>query len=130
MYSCTLSYILEFSKQFFIRNILEEGNIKNSILSYLSILSGPLLACLCGNFICLVSILNVLKEPSHLYEDVICRYIAGIPVSTGIIIIRTEYCSNFSFENKKSTYGLFDNDFFWSPHCFRDWILLFVDKLL
>ena len=79
---------------------------KNSILSYLSILSGPLLASLCGSFICLVPIRNVLKEPSYWYEDVICRYIAGIPVSTGIIIIRTEYCSNFSFENNKSTYGL------------------------
>ena len=72
---------------------------------YLSILSGPLLACLCGTFICLVPVHNVLEQPSLWYEDQVFRYLAAIPILFQNLV-RAEYWSRFTFERKWVSYLL------------------------
>ena len=74
---------------------------------YISIVSGPLLSLVCGTFLCLVPIKNVMENPGFWYEDQICRFMAAIPILIVLNLIRGEYYSNFRFEQKWSTYVLF-----------------------
>ena len=73
------------------------------ILAYLSILSGPVLACLANGMICLIPVHNVLEYPGYLYEDYVVRYLAG-----NLLVFQTlteaEFWSCFSFEKRISTY--------------------------
>ena len=82
------------------------GGLGNTILSYLSILSGPTLASLCGSLICLIPVHSALQYPSLWYEDVLWRSLAGIPVKFCVTLIRAEYMSNFTFKNRSFTYAL------------------------
>ena len=59
-----------------IDNCLEIQTL-TAILYNLSILSGPLVACVFGSFICLLPIHNVLKEPAYWYEEVLCRMLSS-----------------------------------------------------
>ena len=77
--------------------------LEYSSLWYLSTFSGPILACVFGSFLCLVPIHNVLEQPVYWYEDQLTRF-AGSPVVISQMMIRAEHWSDFSFENKWSTY--------------------------
>ena len=46
---------------------------EGSPLDYATILSGPLLACICGGLVCLVPIHNVMEQPKYWYEDMTLR---------------------------------------------------------
>ena len=74
------------------------------ILHYLSILSGPLLACFCGSFLTLIPIRNVLEEFQYWYEDQLYKAIAVVPIFVISLLMKAEYWCNFSFERKYSTY--------------------------
>ena len=73
------------------------------ILAYLSILSGPVLACLANGMICLIPVHNVLEYPGYLYEDFIVRMLPG-NILVCQILVEAEYWSCFSFEKKNLTY--------------------------
>ena len=77
-----------------------------NILYYLSTLSGPMLACVCGSILTLVPIHSVFVHPSYWYEDSLCRILAAGIVFTCQQLIRADYWSNFTFENKLTTYVL------------------------
>lgn len=81
-----------------------ENEIVTSILYYCSILSGPLLACVCGSFITLIPIHNVLEQPNYWYEDIICRFLSCGVIIACQLAIRAESWSNFSFKNRLITY--------------------------
>ena len=97
----TKSYISSF--QYFLY-CLSFADLKNSVWHYLSILSGPLLACTCGSFMCLIPIHNTLEQPSYWYEDTISRILCGAFILTCQNLLRAEYWSQFSFANKGKTY--------------------------
>ena len=75
-----------------------------SILYHLSLLSGPILACICGSFLTLIPFHNVMKYPSFWYENNICRLLAVGSVFTFQQLIRADYWSNFTFARKVPTY--------------------------
>ena len=79
----------------------------SSILYYISILGGPLLAATAGSFLCLIPIHNVLEQPEYWYEEVTCRILAAGILYPVINLIRTEYWSNLFFEKRVQTYVLF-----------------------
>ena len=86
---------------------LDDDEVANSIVMYVSIMSGPLLSLVCGIFLCLVPIKNVMENPGFWYEDQVCRFMAAIPILIVLNLIRGEYYSNFRFEQKWSTYVLY-----------------------
>ena len=75
-----------------------------SVVYYLSILSGPLLACVCGSFLTLIPIHNILEEPNYWLEDFIYRILAGGAIATSQNAIRAECWSNFHFKKRLITY--------------------------
>lgn len=76
----------------------------DSALHYLSMLSGPMLACVCGGFLTLIPIHNVLENPEYWYEDIACRILSSAVILTCQSLLRAEYWCNFSFENKTIAY--------------------------
>ena len=90
------------------RNRQEQEDATNqgslSVLYYLSILSGPLLACVCGSFLTLIPVHNILEEPNYWYEEFICRVLSCGVIVTCQNAIRAECWSNFTFDNKFATY--------------------------
>ena len=70
----------------------------------MSILSGPLVACICSSSICLIPIHNTIEQPLYWYEDVLTRLLFGTPILACQTVMLAEYWSNFSFEKKGSTY--------------------------
>ena len=80
------------------------GDETSSFLNYLSILSGPLVACINASFFCLIPIRNVIKEPAYWYEDIMARLVSGMPVFACQLVIRADYWSNFSFKKRWPTY--------------------------
>ena len=72
--------------------------------SSFSILSGPLVACINASFFCLIPIHNVIKEPAYWYEDIMARWLPGIPIFACMIVIRADYWNSFSFEKRWPTY--------------------------
>ena len=79
----------------------------SSILYYISILGGPLLAATAGSFLCLIPIPNVLEQPQYWYKEFICKMLAGTIPFTITVLIRTEYWSNLVFKKRVQTYMLF-----------------------
>ena len=75
-----------------------------SVIYYLSILSGPLLACVCGSFLTLIPIHNVLEQPNYWYEEFVCRMLSGGAITPCQNIARAEFWSNFSFDSRLTTY--------------------------
>ena len=73
------------------------------ILAYLSILSGPVLACLVNGMICLIPVHNVLEYPDYWYEEIVIRILVG-NLLVFQILIEAEFWSCFSFEKRISTY--------------------------
>ena len=51
-----------------------------SAILYVSVLSGPILACTCAPFVCLIPVSNVMEEPEFWYEDQITQFFAVIPL--------------------------------------------------
>ena len=47
---------------------------------YASVLTGPVLACTCATFVCLIPVSNVMEEPEFWYEDQITQFFAVIPL--------------------------------------------------
>ena len=76
----------------------------SAILYNLSILSGPLVACVFGSFICLLPIHNVLKEPAYWYEEVLCRMLSSGFLVACQTTVEAEFWSNFRFEKRLTTY--------------------------
>ena len=79
----------------------------SSILYYISILGGPLLAATAGSFLCLIPIPSVLEQPEYWYKEFICKMLAGTIPFTITVLIRTEYWSNLAFKKRVQTYMLF-----------------------
>ena len=96
------------------RNVIErnEGRQEHNpssewnILYYVTTMSGPILACVCGSFLTLLPIHSVFEHPNYWYEDSLCRILAAGIVFTCQQLIRADYWSNFTFENKLTTYLL------------------------
>ena len=51
-----------------------------SALLYASVLTGPVIACTCATFVCLIPVSNVMEEPEFWYEDQITQFFAVIPL--------------------------------------------------
>ena len=77
-----------------------------SFIHYFSVLSGPILACVCGSFLTLIPIHNVMKQPSYWYENMLCTILGSSTVFVCQQLIRAEYWSNFELEKKLKTYVL------------------------
>ena len=84
--------------------ILDGESLIHEIKHYLSVLSGPIIACFCGSFLTLVPIHNVLEQPQFWYEDQLSKAIPVVPMIVSQILIHAEYWSNFKFEKKWQTY--------------------------
>ena len=73
------------------------------IYDYTSVLSGPLLACLCGSFLCLIPIHYLIEYPKYWYEEQTVRFL------TCIVIWLCQYASevinwsNFPMKGKWKT---------------------------
>ena len=80
-----------------------EQEPESSFLWLFSILSGPILACGFGAFLCLVPIHNVLEQPAYWYEDQLTRF-TGSPVLVVQMMVRAEQWSGFVFKHRWSTY--------------------------
>ena len=52
----------------------------NTAMPYMSVLSGPVLACACATFICLIPVSNVMEEPEYWYEYQIMEFFATMPL--------------------------------------------------
>ena len=78
----------------------------NAVLHYLSTLSGPLLACVCGGILTLIPIHNVMEEPEYWYEDAIIRSLSIATVFACLNPIGAEYWANFALDDKFKTYLL------------------------
>ena len=74
------------------------------ILLYLSILSGPALACAMGSLMCLVPLKNVLKYPDYWYEDIIVRIVSAGSLQVCQILVEAEFWCNFELERRLPTY--------------------------
>ena len=74
------------------------------ILLYLSILSGPALACAMGSLMCLVPLKNVLKYPDYWYEDIIVRIVSAGSLQVCQILVEAEIWCNFELERRLPTY--------------------------
>ena len=86
--------------------ILDDEGLIDSIKQYLSILSGPLIACINVSFLTLIPVPNILEQPQYWYED---HFFKSIPVVSMIgiqLLIHAEVWSNFSFQKKWQTYVL------------------------
>ena len=55
-----------------------------SALLYASVLTGPVIACTCATFVCLIPVSNVMEEPEFWYEDQITQFFAVIPLFVGV----------------------------------------------
>ena len=87
-------------------NVGTDDSVLNLVLHYLSTLSGPFLACVCGGILTLIPIHNVMEEPEYWYEDSIIRNLSMVTVYACLNTIRAEYWCNFVLENKFKTYLL------------------------
>ena len=79
------------------------GTYIKSAIYYASVLSGPLLACVCGSFLCLIPIHYVIEYPKYWYEEQTVRFL------TCIVIWLCQYASevinwsNFPMKGKWKT---------------------------
>ena len=70
---------VKFELHSLIVNRLGETKLE-SIFNSVSVLSGPLLACTCASFLCLIPFRNVLKYPGYWYEEQFARFLAAYPI--------------------------------------------------
>ena len=74
------------------------------ILHFFSLLSGPIVSCISGSFLCLIPNQNILEQPSFWIEDLFYRFMAAIPIMIGQNLLRAEYWSNLTFEKRGLSY--------------------------
>ena len=78
----------------------------NAVLHYLSTLSGPLLACVCGGILTLIPIHNVMEEPEYWYEYQIMEFFATMPLLMASILGISIYWCKFTFKKKFFSFTL------------------------
>lgn len=59
---------------------------------------GPIIACVCGAFQCLIPYHNVLEYPDRWYEEQAARFLAGFPLVCSQGVNQAIFWSNFSLE--------------------------------
>ena len=81
----------------------QELSLLFSILYYLSVFSGPILALISGSFLCLLPMRNVLKQPEYWMQDHLTRVLA---MGYGNVqnLFGAEYWADFKFKNRWATY--------------------------
>ena len=75
-------------------------------MPYASLLSGPVLACACATFICLIPVSNVMEEPEYWYEYQIMEFFATIPLLMAAIWGIAIYWCKFTFKKKFFSFTL------------------------
>ena len=69
-------------------------------MPYASVLSGPVLACACATFLCLIPVANVMEEPEYWYEYQIMEFFAIIPLLVAVIWGVAIYWCKFTVKKK------------------------------
>ena len=69
-------------------------SFRKSIFHYASVLIGPLIACICGTFLCLIPFRDVLKNPDHWYEEQAARFMTAFPLTMAQAVAQAIYWSN------------------------------------
>ena len=69
-------------------------------MPYASVLTGPVLACACATFICLIPVANVMEQPEYWYEYQIMEFFATIPLLVAVIWGIAIYWCKFTVKKK------------------------------
>ena len=82
---------------------IEETWIKTA-LCYLSLFSGPILACACAGIFCLIPAHNILQEPKYWYEFQLMIGVGFLPLFHAQVLLQGLYWADFPCENKWRSY--------------------------
>ena len=82
-----------------------DNKLWTSVLHYVSVLLGPILACAFASLICLVPAYNVMEQPQYWFEEQFIRFLAVMPILMGQILVIATYWSEFSFDRKWLSYS-------------------------